>query len=846
MGSAVFAVSFATLIFSGPGAPEGALVEGIGVVLFSSAVSALVVSSLSSMPVIAEVQDGPSALFGLMAATIFSGALPEELKLPTLETALAVTSITSGLVSFLVGRFELGTSVRFLPQPVVGGFLAGTGYVLACGGWKVLTDEPVSLTGLEDALSRPVELYATLLPGLGFGALLATATKSSSKFYVIPACIAGTTAAYFLAAYAMGYQPSDAMEAGWLLGPFPGMEGGAFPYKPLLADPLRLIRVDYSYVAEQAPRVATIACLSVLGVLLNVSAIEVALERDSVIKTELQAAGLASILSGLGGGVVNFHSLSSTSLAKGMGASSRLEGLTVGVCYLTALLVGMPWLAYAPRALVGGLLLFLALAFLYDWVLAGATRLPRDEYAIVMTIFFSIAAFGYLVGVGFGLLTAAAIFVADYSKVPIVRASFSLTDEEGVRSSASYTVAELEAIVARGEQAYVVVLQGFIFFGTAYNLLSDLRAKALAVSETVVADSSSEDEGEESLAAPLRYVILDFSYVVGVDGSALSVFSKIRQFAASNGITLVISGDDREEARTDLQELIGVATRGWEVSPGLAERARQVQVEPGDTLASLEASPTERQQGARDVAVRVGSFDDALRWVERAILAEEAELGLEWSSRSSDSASTLANGGGQKRASVGIETFDDVVRLVARGRGRSGANGQAPGVDERTAKRNEMLFRKAWWPVDFAEGELVCRRGDVADRLFFIESGSWTATIRGGLVLPIERTFVGAVGFYRSAYSGAVRFADVRVAEEGSAWVMDTDSVEWIELEQPELAAAFHRVMASHLADTLVSRNRLVSQYYRRSLPPVEGETSEQSDEDDASQTEEERPSSSG
>ena len=118
MGSAVFAVSFATLIFSGPGAPEGALVEGIGVVLFSSAVSALVVSSLSSMPVIAEVQDGPSALFGLMAATIFSGALPEELKLPTLETALAVTSITSGLVSFLVGRFELGTSVRFLPQPV--------------------------------------------------------------------------------------------------------------------------------------------------------------------------------------------------------------------------------------------------------------------------------------------------------------------------------------------------------------------------------------------------------------------------------------------------------------------------------------------------------------------------------------------------------------------------------------------------------------------------------------------------------------------------------------------------------------------------------------------------------
>jgi hypothetical protein len=88
------------------------------------------------------------------------------------------------------------------------------------------------------------------------------------------------------------------------------------------------------------------------------------------------------------------------------------------------------------------------------------------------------------------------------------------------------------------------------------------------------------------------------------------------------------------------------------------------------------------------------------------------------------------------------------------------------------------------------------------------------------------------VGFYRSAYSGTVRFADLSVSRRGVAWVLDADAVEALELQAPELAAAFHRVMASHLADTLVSRSRLVAQYYRRSMPRIAG--SEDSDGDNA------------
>eukprot|EP00793_Prasinoderma_coloniale_P006537 PRCOL_00001367-RA len=894
VGSAVFAVSFATLIFSGPGAPDDALAEGIGVVLFSSAVSAVVVASASSMPVVAEVQDGPSALFGLIAADIFSGGLPQELMLPTLEVALALTSIVSGAASVAVGRLQLGTAVRFLPQPVVGGFLAGTGYVLACGGWKVLTGEPVSLAGVEDALANPTDVYATLLPGVAFGALLTYATKRSQEFYIIPACIASSTAAYFGGMFLFGLEPQAVMDHGWLLGPFEGVGDGPFPFKPLALDPLRLLRVDYDYVLDQLPRVATIASLSVLGVLLNVSAIEVALDRDSNVRSELQAAGFASILSGLGGGVVNFHSLSSTSLAKSMGSRSRLEGLTVGACYLIALTVGMPWLAFAPRALTGGLLLFLAFAFLYDWVLTGWLRMPRDEYAVVVTILFAIAAFGYLAGVAIGLLAAAAIFVADYSKVPIVRASFNLSEEEGVRSSASYSFAQRRAIGARGRQAYVVVLQGFIFFGTAFNLLSELREVAQSAANAAaegMADAATpsavddtgapasegrrdaEDGSARSAPQPLRFVILDFSYVVGVDGSAVSVFNKLRSFAEASGITLVLSGID--SARDDLRELSAVTTRGEMVSQGLVERAKG---------ASLDETEGESGIGAADFAVRVDSFDDALREVEAALLNQvPAE---EWAEVDAANANTRGGGADEGAgtgaavdsadASVGagagasstasrdgsasagaaiqgklfqgrtgrVESFEDVVTLVCRDRGRSGelfpeddsilvpGAGQPPHEAESAHALDEDFFRACWKPFVFEEGDVVCRRGDVADRLYYIESGAWTASAPGGLLYPIENDFVGAVGFYRSAYSGTVRFADLSVSRRGVAWVLDADAVEALELQAPELAAAFHRVMASHLADTLVSRSRLVAQYYRRSMPRIAG--SEDSDGDNA------------
>ena len=140
---------------------------------------------------------------------------------------------------------------------------------------------------------------------------------------------------------------------------------------------------------------------------------------------------------------------------------------------------------------------------------------------------------GYLAGVVAGILGAAAVFVTDYSRVPIVRSRLRVGGEGGIRSSQARTRAEVNAIVESGTFAYCAKLQGFLFFATSYKLLEEIRARH---------DRLVDDAGRG-----LEFIVLDFQSVVGVDGSAISAFEKLRRFAKNEGIQVILSDVDRPE-----------------------------------------------------------------------------------------------------------------------------------------------------------------------------------------------------------------------------------------------------------------------------------------------------------
>ncbi len=61
---------------------------------------------------------------------------------------IVITSVVTGLVFFFLGRFDLGRLVRYVPFPVVGGFLAGTGLLLVQGGVGIMAGAPLTIPNL--------------------------------------------------------------------------------------------------------------------------------------------------------------------------------------------------------------------------------------------------------------------------------------------------------------------------------------------------------------------------------------------------------------------------------------------------------------------------------------------------------------------------------------------------------------------------------------------------------------------------------------------------------------------------------------------------------------------------
>jgi len=170
---------------------------------------------------------------------------------------------------------------------------------------------------------------------------------------------------------------------------------------------------------------------------------------------------------------------------------------------------------------LGGLLLFLGLSFLVEWVYDAWFTLPRSDYALVLAILVIVGAVGFLEGVAVGIGIAVVLFVITYSRINVVKHALSGAN---FRSTVDRPAAHRRLLHEKGEQLHILQLQGFVFFGTAQNLLAQIRRRS-----------------QDSDRPILRFVALDFRRVSGFDSSALSSFVRMKQLAETQDFRLVFT-----------------------------------------------------------------------------------------------------------------------------------------------------------------------------------------------------------------------------------------------------------------------------------------------------------------
>jgi SulP family sulfate permease len=129
----IYSISFAALIFSGN--LTHFFPQGVGSALIGTTVTAIIVASRSSFPfVLAGPDSNASAILALMASAIATSLESPDAAgrlFPTFWVAITLGTILTGLFLFILGRLRLGRWARFIPYPVMGGFLAGTGWLIA-------------------------------------------------------------------------------------------------------------------------------------------------------------------------------------------------------------------------------------------------------------------------------------------------------------------------------------------------------------------------------------------------------------------------------------------------------------------------------------------------------------------------------------------------------------------------------------------------------------------------------------------------------------------------------------------------------------------------------------------
>jgi SulP family sulfate permease len=381
------------------------------------------------------------------------------------------------------------------------------------GAFGVMTGRALTMANIA-YLAGP-EVLVKWLPGLVFALVLFLVLRWRNHHLVMPVWLVVSFGLFYLALVIAGLPVSEARGQGWLMGtPEEGGAGHALTFSSLS-------QIDWRLVAAQTGRIVTVLILSCIALLLNASGLELIVREEIDLNRELRATGFANLLAGFGGSPVGFHSLSHSALSYSMGTKSRMVGLFSAVLCGAAIFFGSSLLLYLPRPIMGGVLLFLGLTFLYEWLYETWFRLPRIDCILILLILVVIGMFGFLQGVGVGMLVAILIFVVKYSHVSVVKHRLSGVN---FHSNVDRAPTQQEVLSEKGEALHILKLHGFIFFGTANDLYEEIRRRA----------------NDGSFQA-LRFVALDFRLVSGVDSSAVNSFVKMKEQALSRGYQLVFA-----------------------------------------------------------------------------------------------------------------------------------------------------------------------------------------------------------------------------------------------------------------------------------------------------------------
>lgn len=390
---------------------------------------------------------GPTGPMTVVTAALLvelmAGGMSVEQKLG----AIVLTFTLAGIIQIIMGLMRLGELIRFIPYPVVSGFMSGIGVIIVLLQIfpAVGLTSPSSIIGV---FQNAGDLFTSAsLPALVLTAvtiviiyLLPRITKKIPS--VLVALIAGT-----LISLIMGEIPR--------IGDIPS----GFP--PFLGSEIfSFNRSEFLTILEMA---ATLAALGAVDSLLT------SVIADNVTKTkhdsnrELIGQGVGNAVGGLFGGTPGAGATMRTLVNIRAGGQTRLSGIIHSLILLVVLLGAGQYAAVIPKAVLAGILITVGIGILDYKGIAHLRKVPLTDAVIMVLVLVLTVFVDLLVAVGIGMLLASILFMKKMSD--LAESGASVDSINNLQKEAPWADENLPEDLA----ANVIVkhLEGPLFFGFA-------------------------------------------------------------------------------------------------------------------------------------------------------------------------------------------------------------------------------------------------------------------------------------------------------------------------------------------------------------------------------------------
>ncbi len=418
---------------------------------------------------------GPTGPMTVITASLISAAWTASSgSFSTVLISMAMAGIFCGLFQILFGLIRIGKYVRYIPYPVLSGFMSGIGVIIILQQIYPMIGKKSPVATIDMIINFPsacadgVSLMA-LIMGLGTIAVIATLPRITKK---VPATLIAlivmtiiSILCSFDAALTIGNIPSG------LPMPFFAKEG------------IDLSGINWFTAIEAAivPGL-TLAGLGSIDTLLT------SVVADNITKTkhnpnqELIGQGIGNCLAGVFCGIAGAGATMRTVVNVKSGGRTQISGM-VHALFLLAILLGLGSLVkYVPLSVLAGILITVGWGIIDFRGFKDLTHVPKADAFVLVVVFLMTVFVDLLTAVGIGMVIACFLFMMRAGEIIENQYGGRTLADEFDKNEPWEDEKDLPEDVIK--QVYIQRLNGPIFFGsiTGFNhVMHDIPTDAKIV-----------------------------------------------------------------------------------------------------------------------------------------------------------------------------------------------------------------------------------------------------------------------------------------------------------------------------------------------------------------------------